>query len=892
MKKLLSFVFLAVFTINGYGQQLWKNISSEELIRGERLQRDSHPTDFKLFSLDLDALKAALAAAPSRLQTQQSNVIVSFPNAQGQLQKFRIFEASVLHPDLAARHPEIQAYVGKGIDDPTATIRFSVTLFGLHTMTFSGVDGVTYIDPYTKDQRNYIVYSRASLTTNKTFACGVVDGPEGMIEEIAPDTELLRSNTSVFMTYRLAMSCTIEYAAFHVNAAGMGSGTLAQKKTAVLNAMSVTVARINSVYERDLAVTLVLIPNNEDIIFITSDNYDNENTANALLNQSQTEIDAVIGFANYDIGHTVSTGGGGVAQRPSVCSSGKARGITGLPSPVGDPYDIDFVAHEMGHQFGGSHTFNSDQGNCAPPNRMTTSSFEPGSGTTIMGYAGICAPHDVQPHSDAYFHARSLIEIQGVLNGSGSCAATVPNNNAPPVVNAGGDFTIPYGTAFALTASATDADGDALTYCWEQYNQQVSTQPPVVTSTIGPNFRSWEPSVSPKRYFPKFSSVLANNLAPTWEVVPNVARTMNFSVVVRDDGSPLGGQTERATMVLTFANAGPFKVTSQNSAVSWSQNSSQTVTWDVAGTTANGINTALVNIRLSTDGGVTFPYLLAENTANDGNESITVPNVASSQTCRLMVEAVGNIFYALNTTNFLIGYEIVNICTTYENNTPFALPDNSSAYTTRNINVPTTGIISDVNVHFNITHPNIQDLNLAVIRPGGGLMNVYNQQCTSGANMDVTFDSNAAAFACGSPLIGTMALPTGSLATMNGAQQQGNWQFGFRDRAAGNTGTVNSFWIEVCSQQIVLSTEAFGFENFALYPNPNNGSFRVQFETAGQSKVTIMVHDISGRKIFDQSYAPTGLFAQDIQLRNAQAGIYLVSIANGDKKIVKRIVVE
>lgn len=892
MKKLLFFVFLAVCTFDGYGQQLWKNIRSEELIQGERLQRDSQPTEFKLFSLDLDALKATLATAPSRLQTQQSNVIVSFPNAEGKLQKFRIFEASVLHPDLAARHPEIQSYVGKGIDDPSATIRFSTTMFGLHTMNISGADGVTYIDPYTKDQRNYIVYSRTSLTTNKTFACGTVDGPEGMIEEIAPDTELLRSNTSVFMTYRLAMACTIEYAAFHVNAAGVGSGTLAQKKTAVLNAMAVTVARINSVYEHDLAVTLVLIPNNEDLIFITSDNFDNENTNNALLNQSQTVIDQVVGFSSYDIGHTVSTGGGGVAQRPSVCSTGKARGITGLPSPVGDPYDIDFVAHEMGHQFGGSHTFNSDQGNCAPPNRMVTSSFEPGSGTTIMGYAGICAPHDVQPHSDPYFHARSLIEIQNVLNTSGNCAATVPNNNAPPVVAAGGDFTIPYGTAFALTASATDADGDALTYCWEQYNQQVSTQPPVGTSTIGPNFRSFPPSDSPKRYFPVFSSVLANNLAPTWEVVPTVARTMAFSVVVRDNGSPLGSQTERATMTLTFANTGPFKVTSQNSVVSWSQNSAQTVTWDVAGTTANGINTSLVNIRLSTDGGATFPYLLAENTPNDGSESITVPNVTSSQTCRIMVEAVGNVFYALNTTNFLIGYQIITACTTYENTTAFALPDNSASYTTRTISVPTAGVISDVNVHFNITHPNIHDLNLAVIRPGGGLLTVYNQQCASGANMDVTFDSDAAAFACGSPLIGTMALPSGTLAGMNSAQQQGTWQFGFRDRAAGNTGTVNSFSVEICSQQIVLSSEAFDFENFALYPNPNNGSFRVQFETAGESKVGIMVHDISGRKIFDQSYTPTGLFAQDIQLRNAQAGIYLVSIASGDKKIVKRIVVE
>lgn len=884
MKKVILLLALFVLSLgNGYGQELWRNVSDQEITQ-EKLERDSNPTDYKLFALDLPALQTALAAAPSRFAGQLSNVIVSFPNPQGQLEKFRIYEASVLHPELAAQFPGIQSYVGKGIDDPTATIRFSVTLFGLHTMTFSGIHGTSYIDPYTKDRKNYMVYSRSMLTTTNTFQCDVTDRPEDLVED--PTNVALLSSNGLFKTYRLAMACTIEYAAFHVNAAGLNGGTLEQKKAAVLAAMTVTMTRVNGIYEKDFALTMVLVPNNLDVIFITSDDFDNANTNNILLDQSQTTIDAIIGSANYDIGHTVSTGGGGVAQLQSPCSSSKARGITGLDSPVGDPYDVDYVSHEMGHQYGCSHTFNGDQGGCNG-NRSASSAYEPGSGSTIMGYSGLCAPQNIQNFSDAYFHARSLIQGSAFINAAGNCAVAVPNNNAAPVADAGSDYTIPFGTAFILKGTATDADGDALAYCWEQYDNQISTQPPVATSTNGPNFRSLDPSVSPDRYFPKFSDVLANNLTPTWEVVPNVARTMNFSLVVRDNGSPLGSQTDRETMGVIVANAGPFKVTSQTTTEGWAQNSAQTITWDVAGTTANGINTANVNIRLSTDGGLTFPYLLAENTPNDGSESITAPDVISLN-CRIMVEAVGNIFYALNSKTFAIGYELVTNCATYDFNTPFAL---TTSYTVKTIVVPTSGTISDVNIHVNATHPNLQNVTYGVIRPGGALYLYYNQQCSGSANMDVTFDSQGPAFACASPLTGTMQTPVGSLNTLNGFNQQGSWQFGFKSSPAG--GTIDSFSMEICTEALVgLATKTFAFDNFGLYPNPNRGTFTARFDSGSGNKINIAVHDVRGRKIYDQAFGNTGLFQEEIKLNHADAGIYLVSVTDGDQKIVKRIVIE
>jgi len=881
MKKNLLFTFSAVLIfVSSFGQgSLWNKTSEDRVKQLSKMDRASMPREYQLFSLDFNALKAQLQQAPSE-NAGSSNVIVDFPNQNGEFTSYRIFDAPIMEAGLANRYPDIKSYTGVSVDG-TSSIRFSTTIFGLHVMSITGKTGTYYIDTYTKNLENYIVYARNNISSGSFFSCLNQD------EELAPrllETSSVAANDGRFRQYRLAMACTIEYAAFHINAAGVGAGTLAQRKAAVLAAMNVSMTRINGLYERDMSLRMNLVANNDLVIFVDADNFSND-TAGSLIDESQVEIDAAIGSANYDIGHTVSTGGGGLAQLNSPCTTNKARGITGSGAPVGDPFDIDYVAHEMGHQFGAGHTQNNA---C---NRAAGTAVETGSGNTIMGYAGICPP-DVQGNSDAHFHTVSLNQMMAFTIGTGNCAPNALNGNTPPVVNAGIDRTIPKGTPFILfPQSVTDANGDALTYCWEQTDNAVATQPPSANNTSGPSFRSNPPVTAQERYMPALATVVAGSIASTWEVVSTAGRAYNFALTVRDNRMPNGGQTTRDNVLVTASTTiGPFSVSSQNATVGWAQGSTQTITW-----VRNGAETlsANVDIYLSTDGGVTFPTLLTPSgVPNSGTASITVPNVVS-QLGRIMVRAKENIYYAVNVANIKIGYSVTNNCVTYPFNTAFSPADGSTGYTIRTISVPTsTSTISDVNINVNATHPNIQHLNVAVVRPTGSLLTLYNQGCASGANMNVTWDAQGSALTCASPTQGTY-VPVGSLDSMIGANPSGTWQMGFRDLVAGTTGTINSFSIEICSQTItLLGNDSFSFDSFSLYPNPNDGTFTVKFNSNTGNDINVAVFDMRGRSIFNNVYQNNGVFEQTLQLDNVQSGIYLVNIQDGDKKIVKKIVVE
>jgi subtilisin-like proprotein convertase family protein len=906
MKKnlLFSFFMMIVFS-GGFAQNLWNETTAERLSSLSKMDRASNPLDFKLYSLNYEALKSQLSIAPSREnESLVSNVIIQFPNANGSMSSYRMYEASVMHPDLAARYPDIKSYVGIGIEDKTANLRLSTTIFGMHAMVLSGNKETSYIDTYTKDLQNYIVYNKSSLRTSRTWSCMVEDAAEEIGTVSGRSTNESLASDGQFRTYRLAMACTIEYAAYHITAAGIAAiAPLATKKAAVLAAMNVTMTRLNGVYESDMSLRMQLVANNDIIIFVNSDSFTNDD-ANSLINESQTVIDANIGAANYDIGHTVSTGGGGLAQSPSVCVAGsKARGITGSPAPVGDPFDIDFVAHEIGHQFGASHTFNGIGGNCTTGTRSNNFAVEPGSGTTIMAYAGICSGVDVQPNSDDHFHAVSIGQMVSHINGAGSCAVSVANGNTPPTITPLVNYTIPNGTAFVLRGVATDANNDSLTYCWEQTNNNISTQPPVSTSTTGPNFRSLSPSTSPNRFFPNFQSVLAGNLAPTWEVVPTVQRAMTFALTVRDNRTPNGGQTSRADMTVNFASVGPFRVTNPDvTNLSWTQGSTQVISWDVAGSTANGINTANVNILLSTDGGVTFTTVLASNTPNDGTQSITLPNVAAPY-CRIMIESVGNIFYAVS-KSFSLGYlvTVTNICNNYTASpaSPIAAQNPLSWQVAGSVNVPDNLTISDMNVSLNINHTRINDLYIGVLKPGastvGEIRILYQQGCSAliSSNMVTTFDDAGATLNCGAIAGSNVYRPLNSLDIFNGQSSLGSWRIVIADVATANNGTLNSFNFNICSTTVTetLLNEEFEINEFVIYPNPSKGVFNIQFNSNSNNDINLNVYDMRGRNVHQDTFSNNGLINESINLENLQSGIYLVEVQDGLKKVTKKIVKE
>jgi hypothetical protein len=613
---------------------------------------------FSPFKLNLGALEAELRRAPKEFTALAKNpLVLRLPTPDGTLERFNIVDAPVMEDALAAKYPQIQTFRGVGIDDPTASVRLDYTPLGFHAQVIAP-SGWYDIDPYYRNDASgtYVSYFRRDLPTPagtraddlvEDDARGVASGLSASQASVSASVSPSLVTGGTLRTFRAAVAADGEYVA------AVGGGTV----TGGLSAVTTAINRVTGVYETEIDCRLVLVSNESSIIYTnaSTDPYSNSN-ASKLLSQNQTNLDKVIGDANYDIGHVFSTAGGGLAYLGVVGeTSWKARGETGLSNPTGDAFYIDYVAHEMGHQFGANHTFNTASDTS---NRNASTAYEPGSGSTIMAYAGIEGTEDLQPHSDPYFHAISLQEISNYLSSIPGVGTSASTGNAAPSVSAGSNYTIPTGTPFALTASGSDPNGDQITYDWQEMDLGAATLLTTPDNGASPLFRDWVPSTSPTRTVPQLAGILngtdqtLNGSSEPVEKLYAMARTSHWRVIARDNDLG-GGGVATSDMTLTVVNTGAaFAVTNLDSPTTWNGNSTQTITWNVAGTTGNGMNVANVKISISTDGGKTFSTLLA-STPNDGSQAITVPNTATTQ-ARIKIEAVGNIFFDINNANLTI----------------------------------------------------------------------------------------------------------------------------------------------------------------------------------------------------------------------------------------------
>ena len=801
-------------------RDLWDRVAKPPATRGGAVAV-VRPDRFRAFTLERGGLKDVLAEAPfeGTRAAGRDRVVVALPAPDGGFERFVLEESPVMEPELARQHPEITTYRGRGIDDTAATIRADFTPLGFHASVRSP-EGGWYVDPYYHlRKRVYASYFTRDAKDPHGVFVEREDGAKDRQSALeALDAQALGGPVvgTQLRTYRLALLTNPGYSNFFG-----GPANVTAAKVTLVN-------RVTQIYEDDTSIRLVLIGNNDLLNLDTAAEMTEPNgpcgsaacytvgqstgCGTGTLNRTRIVIGQLVGASAYDIGHiALGNPGGGVAQLNAVGGDGKARGCTGLSSPVGDFFAVDYVAHEMGHQFGGSHTFNGRIANCSGGNRSAANSVEPGSGSSIMAYAGICGSDDLQPHTDPYWSQRSFEQITtfvsdpnrppinevqtvslrdfdtdgdsfritfagnqtepivrgtsyttagikaaieampgwpaggtvtvaafggtGTLNDfgfqitfGGTLALTnvgqlgladlvgadgfvgetakggavdnqgftvEPTGNSAPVVTVPAEFTIPLRTPFALTGSATDPDGDVVTFMWEQKDRGglLGTALMNNTKVDGPLFRVFgtplleppyveteynaqgenHPTTDPTRVFPDLVQILANRtnavggtcpagdlecfseFLPTSDYLGFAGvnadpLSLNFRLTARDG---LGGIASEDTRLVLATTAGPFLVTSPNTAVNYATGIPRTVTWDVAGTEAAPVNASEVRITLSVDGGLTYPHVLASATANDGSESVALPHEGTTE-ARIRIEAVGNVFFDVSDADFRI----------------------------------------------------------------------------------------------------------------------------------------------------------------------------------------------------------------------------------------------
>ena len=900
MKKIVT-VTLCLFSL-AFGQnQFWKPVDESHLI-GDAQISTNHAS---YFELELSNLKNFLRTAPLKNNNQDlSTVQIQLPLPDGGTDNFMVFEAPIMEEGLANKFPNIKTFIFQSTSNQLRYGRADITLKGFHLMLFDE-ESTIFIDPFSKNNTDiHQVYFKKDCINNKPMP-DCLSQEEASTEKL--DDSMLKNNQTLnqlksvkdsngqtLRTYRIAVSATAEFTQFH-------GGTVAEGLSAVVTSIN----RVNGVYEREFTIRLVLVADNDQIIYTdeNTDPFTNPNNAGALLGQNQNSVDNIIGSNNYDIGHVVGRSGSGLASYAVVCRNSKASATTGINNPTGDPFDIDYLAHEIGHQFAGSHTFNSNSGSCSGGNLSSNSAYEPGSATTIMGYAGICAPQNIQNNSDDYFHTRSFDQVLAYttqFQGDNCPVKTNTGNNIPTIqILSPINKTIPKSTPFELQALANDIDGNAITYCWEQFDLG-PTGDPNNPSGNAPLFRSFQPTPNPIRTFPQISDILDNDQT-LGEILPDYGRDMSFRVTVRDN-VPGGGAVNYDDYEISVSNtAGPFVVNNPNTNITWTAGTNYDVEWNVANTNQNPVSCNTVNILLSTDGGYTFPITLLSNVPNNGLASVNAPFAFSNQ-ARVRVEAADNIFFDISDENF----EIESNC---------SLIDDPSINIDGPLNGATWCINTSGELYFSVSSPDLiitsyQWFFNGIAIPGAtdSILAINNVQTSDGGNYDCTVSNGCSTVSSNTATVfvtSTLILPVitqvanqlqSSIATniqwyLNGILLPGETNQYIDINASG------SYSVSSVSGPCSANSTPYqitGFKDFnkvasiSILPNPSQGNFRIQ--TTGWNKsielevLNLLGQTILGNMDFEKAF--------NLDLSELSDGVYIVSLRSdayqSSHKLIKK----
>jgi subtilisin-like proprotein convertase family protein len=888
--KLSLWIALLCITFQGFSQNnFWVKQSKNNVNQEDLVHYETQVSRFDVYQLDVSNLVNTLNNAPLRFEQNLSNVTITFPYSNGKYGQFEMFEVQTLHPELAANYPGIKSYVGKSREGNADRLRLTVTPHGIYGKIFSP-QGSVYINPYTYNGSYFKVFYMADASF-PPLVCHFEEQLEEQANEISSfnDTQTMVDD-STFRTYSFAGSATGEYSTYHVNQAGVSGGTDAQKKAAVLAAMTASLDRVNGITENDAALSFQFFSQTDVFIFLNpaTDPFSNPGDAGVTLNENIGVTSSA--SSSFDIGHVFSTAGGGLAALNSICNNNtKAGGVTGpIGGPaVGDSFDL-VLAHEIGHQLGATHTFNNSCGG----NRTNSTAFETGNGVTIMSYSiNGCAPA-VSSEDYDHYHAASLTQIFNRISNT-NCAQTTNIANTAPSITPLSNYVIPKQTPFILDVFATDAEGDQLTYNWEQYDNEITTQPPVAIASGGPMFRGYNVTTSSSRVFPALETVLNNQTQTTWEVLPSVARDMNFVVTVRDNNL-LGGQNEQDFTTLTVTNDGPFVVTSQNTTgIVWDAGTTETITWNVNGTDTGLVNATNVDILLSTNGGFSFDHVLASATPNDGTHDITVPFGVVGDNCRLMIRGTGNVFFAVNQEEFNVNAT----CENSTNSSNVSIPDGAGFFdpiagtpAESVITLTENGLVASLNVQVDISHANLSDVEIELESPDGQIVKLLGFDICQTEGIEATFDAGGnqlPIFGCEDVITGTFQ-PVEDLTLFNNGNINGDWKLRVTDFLFGNTGTINSWSIEVCRANSI-STTSFEESLFSLYPNPASEIVNIKLNkyTKGQYAE---IFDLNGRLV--KSIDLDNSSVQAVDIRSLNNGIYLFKLTQGNKTHTEKIIVK